>query len=272
MFIVALLIVGLVTTWNMALLTRAVLEQQTSGRALNVVRAFHLSEAGLDAALRQLQDDSSYTGTNATELGSSSGGYSIGVTPLDPSLRQVVVTGWYPANDPQAFGYASRTVEVVVQLGEQPGPGNGVFGDLSVRFDGGGGDEAQLDSYDSRQGPYTPEQARANVRLRTNSNEEGVIALVGGVAIKGDVVLGPGSDPETALQQTPKDWSSITGSVSVAASAVSLEPVTMPSLSDEGSLHIAGHEIVTLPGGLHRFRDLHISGHGQLIFTGPAEV
>lgn len=272
MLVLALLIMGLVVTWDMALLGRAALELQTSGRALNQVRAFHLSEAGLDASLLQLRANPSYTGTEATAIGNGSGGYSVGIIPLGSSLRLIRTTGWFPSNDPAAYGYAARTIETVVQLAEQPGPGNGVLGDVSARFDGGGGDEAMLDSYDSRQGPYVPDQARANVRLWTNAHEEGAVTLVGGVTIKGDVVLGPGSDPALTLRQTPAGWNAVTGSVSVAEAQASLEPVDMPSLPDGGVLRISGHEVVTLPGGQYRFREIRITGHGQLIFTEPAEV
>ena len=51
-----------------------------------------------------------------------------------------------------------------------------------------------------------------------------------------------------------------------------LEPIELPALPDRGPLHLAGNEVVTLPGGLYRFQDIDISGHGRLVFTDRAEV
>ena len=130
----------------------------------------------------------------------------------------------------------------------------------------------KVDSYDSRRGPYTPEGTNGDLRVCTNGHEEKAVTLVGGVDIHGDIVLGPGSDPETTLWQIPAQWTSISGSVSVADMKAPVEVVDIPMLPDGGRLAISGHEVVTLPGGLYRFRKVQISGHGRLVFTGQADV
>lgn len=257
---------------SVSLLTRATVEQRASLRSSNLARAFHLAEAGVDLAIQALRTDPDYTGAPYADLGTHTGGYAIQVARDGPSHWTIRATGSYPANDPAAVGYSVRAIEVVVQLAKGAGPGYGVLGDRSIRFDGGDGDEVRMDSYDSRQGPYASQGARANVRLCTNAHQERAVALVGGVTLLGDVVLGPGSDPERTLWRTPREWISISGSVSVADVGAPVEPVDMPLLPDRGRLHISGHEVVTLPEGLYRFRDLQISGHGRLEFTGPAEV
>ena len=258
------------------LLTRSAVEERVSAQSVNRARAIHLGEAGVDVAIVQLRTDPRYVGANDTDLGNRAGGYSVEVTPDGPSRRIILGRGFYPVNDPTALGYSARTIEVVVQMAKVAGPGYGILGERSVRVDGrdddGGRKRVKLDSYDSRRGPYSPEGAGANVRLATNEHGEQAVALIGGVIVMGDVVLGPGSDPETTLWQVPKGWSSIRGTVSVAETQVPVEPLEMPALPDGGRLSISGHDVVTLPGGLYRFRDLHITGQGQLIFTGPAEV
>ena len=150
------------------------------------------------------------------------------------------------------------------------GTGSGVVGDRSVRFEGWGDDT--VSSHDSRQGPDSLGGAEVNLSVRTNEKKARAISLIGGVTIVGDIILGPESDPEETLWMTPKAWSSIRGSVTVATVKLPLEPVEIPLLSDSGRLWVSGHEAVTLPGGLYRFRDIRISGKGQLVFTGPTQV
>ncbi len=147
------------------------------------------------------------------------------------------------------------------------------MGEESVRIEGFGEHETpKLDSYNSRQGPYDSNTARANVRLGVNAYDERSMSLTGPVTIRGEVVLAPGSDISSTLWMAPKEWVTIEGSVSVSSQRLPVESVEMPLLPDEGSLHVAGNEVVTLPGGQYRFQEVHITGHGQLVFTGPAEV
>ncbi len=273
MLVFALLIATFMVTVSGVGLISSAVDQGIVLRSLNRTRALHLSEAGLDLAIRRLQANPDYTGEAYAPLSDPVGGYTILVTPDGPSDRLVQITGFSPSNDPNSRGYSTATIEAMVRLSKLAGPGYGVMGEESVRMDGfGDGETPKLDSYDSRQGPYNPQTARANVRLGTNANAERSMTLTGPVTIRGDVVLGPGSDPAQTLWMAPKEWVTIEGSVSVSSQRLPLESVELPMLSDEGFLHIAGHDVVTLPGGQYRFRTIHITGNGQLVFTGPAEV
>lgn len=280
LFILTLLIAGLLAMLSGGMLTRSVVEQRASRSSLSLARAFHLSESGVDLAIHELRADPNYTGAGYADFGTGSGGYSIDVIPDGLSSWVIRSTGFYPSNDPTAVDYAARTIETVVRVTKGIGPGYGVLGVQSVRFDGWGHDDIRrggrssmkVDSYDSQRGPYTREGADGNLRICTNGYEEKVIALVGGVTINGDIVLGPGSDPDKTLWQVPKQWTSIRGSVSVAELEAPIELVEMPMLPDGGHLSLSGHDVVTLPGGLYRFHDLQISGNGTLLFTGPAAV
>lgn len=262
------------------MLTRSVIEQRSSRLSVDVARVFHLSESGLDVAIQALRTDPHYTGASYTALGNRLGGYAIEVAPDGPSRRMIRSTGFYPSNNPTAIDYAARTIETVVQVTKGTGPGYGVLGVQSVWFDGWdhvnirkeGRRSLRVDSYDSRRGPYPEGAANGNLRICTNGHEEKAVALVGGVTIHGDIVLGPGSDPETTLWRVPEQWTSISGSVSVADMEAPMETVEIPMLPDGGRLSISGHEVVTLAGGLYRFHDMRISGNGTLVFTGPAEV
>ena len=262
------------------ILTRSVIEQRSSQLSVTLARVFHLSESGLDVAIQALRTDPDYTGASYTELGNRLGGYAIEVVPEGPSRRIIRSTGFYPENNPAAFDYAARTIEAVVQMTKGAGPGYGVLGVRSVRFDGWGHDGTNttddrtgmtVDSYDSRQGAYV-KGSSASLRVCTNANEPRAVTLIGGVTINGDVLLGPGSDPQTTLWRVPEKWNSISGTVSVADVGLPVESVEMPVLPDGGQLSISGHEVVSLPGGLYRFHDMQIAGHGRLVFTGPAEV
>lgn len=273
MLVFALLIATFIVTVSGAGLISSAVDQGIVLRSLNRVRALHLSEAGLDLALRNLQANPDYTGAAYALLSDQVGGYMIQVTPQSPSDRLIQITGFSPSDDPTSRGYSTATIEAMVRLSQLAGPGYGIMGEESVRIEGFGDHEApKLDSYNSRQGPYDSQTARANVRLGTNANAERSMALTGPVTIRGDVVLGPGSDLSSTLWMAPKEWVTIEGSVSVSSQRLPSESVEMPLLPDEGRLHIAGHEVVTLPGGQYRFHEIHITGNGQLVFTGPAEV
>ena len=269
--ILALLIVELMLTWSGGMLTSSHVEQGASLRSLNLVRAFYLAEGGLNLAIHELRTDPQYPGGGYAALGTRVGGYAIAVAPDGPSRRIIRATGFAPSNDPSAPGYATKAIEAIVQVSRGNGPGHAVLGDRLVRLHGSVGDEVTVDSYDSREAP-APLQGGGSLRVATNSAEDGAMTFLGGVVIEGDVVLGPGSDPDRVLQRTPQRWTSISGSVSAAERRTPLEPFEMPALPDQGPLHLAGNEVVTLPGGIYRFQEIEITGHGQLVFTDRAEV
>lgn len=276
--IFSLVMAGTLLVWSGGLLTYSTVAQRATLRDWHQMKAFYLSEAGLDVAIHSLKEDPDYIGVDYTDLENGSGGYSIWVGPAQSSQWRVRATGFYPSNDPTAFGYTSRTIEAIVQRVKVAGPGYGVLGERSIRFDSFGDDTEQdetgvrVDSYNSRQGSYGLKESRGNLQVVTNGHERKAVALMGRVAILGDVILGPGSDPETTLWQTSKTWSWIEGEVRVAEVGTALEPVEMPQLPDGGRLLISGHEVVALEGGLYRFREIRISGHGKLVFIGPAQV
>lgn len=279
-FVFACVMVGFVLALSGATLARSTIEHRASRLDVSRLQAFHLSESGLDVAIHQLQRDPNYEGADYTALGPSAGGYAMTVIHREPSSRIIRATGYHPSSNPAVADYATNTVEAVVQLIKRAGPGNGVVGVESVQLNGWGcvstrRDRARhlkLDSYDSRQGPYTAEASRGSLRVCTNDHRERAMSLMGGVAINGDVVLGPGSDPDRTLWQVPEHTISISGAVVVSETAVPVEEVVMPQLPDRGRLSISGDEEVILEGGLYRFRNIRISGHGKLIFTGPAQV
>ena len=269
--------VGTTLASSGGLFWRSMLEQRASRLSLSRLQAFHLSEAALDLALHAFQTDPSYAGTEDTPAGLLGSGYSIAVIPDGPSRRIIRASAYASAGDPAGSDRVETTIEAVVELTRRAGPGYGVVGVQSVRFDdwgrGGLRDRGLLaDSYDSREGPYPAGGGRANLRVCTNGSQDQAVSLIGAVAIHGDVILGPGSDPRRALWRLPESWTSISGSVRVADARVPVEDIELPLLPDGGRLAIAGQEVVSLPGGLYRFQDIQIAGHGRLVFTGPAEV
>jgi len=271
------LVLALILVWTLlmvsgSMLTRSLVEQRASLTSMNGTVALALAEAGLDVAIQALRTNPNYAGTAYQEFGKNLGGYTVQVVPDGSSRWIIQATGFYPSNPTNLLGTTTTTVMATVQRVKIAGPGHGVLGDRSVRFDGLDDDEVRVDSYDSRQGTYSSQGSSGHVRVTTNEFRDRAITLLGKVVIMGDVVLGPGSDPEVTLRRLPNAWTSISGSVIVAKTTAPVEPVELPSLPERGRLQISGNEVVTLPGGLYRFRDIHISGKGQLVFTGPAEV
>jgi len=254
------------------MLTLSTIEQRASERAARLAKAMFLAESGIDQAILALRTDPRYAGSGYTELGNQSGGYLIQVTSDGPSRWIIQSHGVFPQNDPRAFGYTAKAVEVVLETFTRGGPGYGILGNEGVRFNGGGHEVVSIDSYDSRRGLYDHAQARANVRVATNANTDRAMTLVGKIDLKGELVVPAGCDPERILWQTPTTNDALLASVKIANGKVPVEPVELPGLQSLGRLQITGDETVTLEGGVYLFDEIHIAGKGRLEFTGPAEV
>lgn len=269
--VLALIVVGFLLALSGNLGALFLTQQRASTRSTSLSRAFHLAEAGVDATIHMLRANPTSLGLPYTELRPGAGGYASQVVLETPGRWLVRATGSFPSNDPWAVNYATRAIEAVVQLTQGAGLGDGIMGEQAIRISSVGDKGVTVDSYDSRFGPYDVSTAQDNVRLRINGSQPRAMTLIGRATIRGDVVLGPESDPAQTLWH-PLDQVSISGPVTVADAMMPLEPVTLPSLPDGGSLRLSGHDVVSLPGGIYRFHELKISGQGQLVFTGPAQV
>src|SRR3989338_358647 len=166
--IVSMMVAGAAVT------AMAFTEYRLAQRTVNQAKAFYLAEGGLDTALVNLRSDPTYTGAAYApvydEDGNEIGGYEITVTELGDNQLQVSAEGRYPADNPEAAWYATNTVEGTVSVGGSPFTA-AVFANTSMDLNG---NNAVIDSYDSRDGAYSVATAGDNGDVGTNGTSEGV--------------------------------------------------------------------------------------------------
>lgn len=252
------------------LFARSLGHLRSSQRLQNLMQTQYLAEAALDRAIVSLRDPVFLAGVSDsasdpeiayTALGS--GGYEVDVDPIAgrPGIYRVQAVGYYPARQSNSPGFVNRTLESYTRVTPAGPPSAGILGDLSVNLNG----SLRVDSYDSRQ----PGGVRSTGRGVVGSNGvlSNSIRINGSTQVFGDVLSGPGSGADT-IQITGS--SMVTGQVGAAPARFDLPPVTEPAGNTE--LRINGHQTVTLPGGVHHYSRITVSGGGRLSFTGPAVV
>jgi len=105
----------------------------TSERSVRVAiastQALHLAEAGIDKAIYELNQDSSYTGETDTVLGD--GAFTVTISTIDGSSKQIEATAWVPSSqNPLATETIRATVGIdasIVSFHYGVQAGNGGF-------------------------------------------------------------------------------------------------------------------------------------------------
>lgn len=148
----------------------------------------------------------------------------------------------------------------------------GIFADQSVSI-GGTGD---VDSYNSCEGPYDPDNPGSNASVGTNSTGEDSITLQPQAVINGDAYIGPYGDPDNDIS-----GGYVTGSTFALEDSKSLYPITDPGGGDAYTLPLSVDDLnLTIKAGTFRLSDLtmdggdtiHISGDVTLIVDGPIKL
>ncbi|MHC5022910.1 MAG: fibro-slime domain-containing protein [Planctomycetota bacterium] len=93
-----------------------------------------------------------------------------------------------------------------------------------------------VDSFDSSLGPYGGANVSAAVQVSSNSTDPGVIQLGLGSTIMGDVLVGPGGDPATVIENAGGTITGVTGTLAAPYPMPVLTPpsdaVVGPNLGD----------------------------------------
>lgn len=129
---------------------------------------------------------------------------------------------------------------------------------------------AWTDSYDSRQGAYNQGGNRGHKGdASTDATTAGAVSLNTNTTIDGNVAVGPGGDPATAINAA----GTITGTRSAENAAWNMPLSTIPAgATNGGSLSISGNRTVTLREGTYWFSSISITGNGQLQTTGAVKI
>ncbi|MSR77637.1 MAG: hypothetical protein EXS63_05365 [Candidatus Omnitrophica bacterium] len=268
LLVTACLMLAATSTISMAMFARSNAFIQATERSQNKIIAFHMAEAGVDMALKQLTTNSSYTGVSYTSLNTSTtqGGYKIAITTPDDNsnVRIIQATGYSPSYTTSDRAYQSRSVTSYVKLATS----NFDFGAFAVdklKFKGAGG----VDSYNSDDGAYNPANPGSNGDIGTDSGDDDHIKLQDSTKIKGNITVGVGSDPGDVVQIT--GTATVSGTKSAATSARSYESKTTTATS-EGDLKIKKTTTYYLTPGTHRFDSIKIEDTGVLSALGAVTI
>ena len=258
------LVLVVLGVFSVALYSREITTLHSYHRSQNLIRAFHLAESGVDLAISQLRQNSSYAGQGYSSLGNA-GGYLVQVQVPDPvaspNVRRITATGETPSNLTTSYAYQQRQVVAYVNISGSPF-NNALFAKTSIDMNG----NAITDSYDSRTGVMG-----TNGDIATNGAAAGAITLTGNARVKGDAVVGPGADVSKAISLDKNTV--IEGTQSAASSTVALNSVQIPpNLANQGALSVSSKDTVTLPGGAYWYSSINISGDALVNFTGPATL
>lgn len=259
--------------FSLSLWMRHASMSRNAEETMNRLRAFHLAESALDQAIVNLEANITYTGVNGVNYaknGQTIGSYDILVESPDANnslMKRITATGTTPNLDGAGRGLSTRTIVCYLNLVQNPTFQFAIFADEKVDLQGS--PSLYIDSYDSRLADYSLATARAKADVGTNGTGNGVVSLTGNVTVKGDVTVGPGGNPATAI--TVGNNASISGTTGAAIEPLEMEESKVPkSIIQMGSVSLTGEEV--LPSGNYSFDSLSITGNGSLKFSGPANI
>lgn len=226
------------------------------------LRAFYAAEAGLTAALAEINTGLDPGGDGLGTVGGSLGSETFQAT-ATPNA-----TGYDVASTGVARG-ARRTIQQVVELG--PGPFSGAFLSVDAMTLSG----VTIDSYDSTQGTYgsqvvgfDPNIGREYARKSGDVGGFGSISIFGSTGILGDVRPGPGASVSYG-----------SGSWYVSGDEVPFaDPSDLPSISydppalEPVEVDLKGNQTATYTEGTYRFSEVELSGQSVLTFAGDVTV
>ncbi len=270
--ITAFLALALLLILSGAFFMSSLTEQRVSQRQLANATAFYLAEAGVDDAIVRLRSDNMYAGTtpSTASLGTQ-GVFETRVTQPDPinqpNLRRIESWGYTPSKDATAYGYQMKKLDVYVNVTQNPLFPKAIFAQEEIEILGG----SLVDSYNSSQGPYDPNNPGSNADIGSNNidGENDVIEVSGGSTVMGDAVVGPDVPYQDAIEVSSN--STITGTQSNSSTQTVLNPPTIP----DGTTSVDLSNVTspqTFSGGEYSASSIKIVGSGYIQFTGPTTL
>ena len=275
--VTAYLLISVLSVLSLGLFSRGFYFSEAAERNKNKMVAFNLAEAGVDLALAQLADDPNYIGSSGY-IGMSNatmeGGYQVQVCPptcdgltlpTDPNMRLIAAVGYSPSNTSTDRGYEAKSITTYALINQSSYFSFGVFAKDSIKLTGNAG----TDSFNSNDAPYSALTAGSNGDLATDAGGNADITMTGNVTIKGDVTVGPGSDPNTVI--------STSGNVSISGNqAAANDPYNPPDVTttmvSSGQLKVNGNSTEILPTGTYRYSSIQVSGNGSIQALGPVTI
>lgn len=279
MIMAALMILGI------AAMQGTTIEHTISGNHLTATQAFYAAEAGVTRVVAKLirSTDEFVAKPDAKALGLPSAkpaqanftnNFSYWVSDLryDPAAPPTWVEIEGSGNVLGTKGLSQVVARVEFDTAAYLFD-RGIFADQSVAI-GGTGD---VDSYNSCEGPYDPDNPGTNATVGTNGTGEDSITLQPQATISGDAYIGPEGDPTTDIS-----GGTITGTSYALEDPKPLYPITDPGGGESLTLLMDGSGDINadVTGGTYRLSDLtldggdtiHIKGDVTIIVDGPITI
>ncbi len=269
------LVTALLAIFAIAHFSRSVVFVKTNERNVNRMIAFNMAESGVDWAISQLASDTEYTGTSAyvpLDTNFMKGGFTVSVTKddSDPKIRIIQANGFAPSNDSTSRAYQNIKVTAYAKYGDSNLFDFAIFSKNSINLTASG-TVASVDSYDSRNGPYSSGNSGGEGDIASNSIAASTITLGGNTLVNGDVLIGPDGDISTGISVGPN--ATYTGSPDTLSSEQQYPDPTVPAgIPSSGNLSVSGNTNLILTPGTYHYTSLNISGNGRLTLTGPTEI
>ena len=253
------------------MLMRSLNEAQLSRRSAARQSAFHLADAAIDQAARNLKTPTD-TSDDVTSRTMETGTFQLDTPVPDPNNAQV-----YRVTVHGTSSGETRDLEAVFQLLPKSVFQFALFGSQTVSVSG----NATTDSYDSRNGAYHAGAAGHDGDIGTNSTATGGVAVSGSIFVDGQVAVGSGATNPTSVV-TGYNPAFITGGTSppsdtqdVVAQSQNfpMPDVTIPS-GCETTLPSSVHNVRTFVSGVTYCPpgDMTVNGNDTFTATGPVKI
>ena len=220
--------------------SRSTTELLANNRFVATQQAFHIAEAGVDAALVEFTSGGADRvpnfsraegwadqANNACDPGEScTTTFSLGTAAVTVRVSDIATSPTTITSTGATAG-SQQTIEMVV---EPPPPSifeQAIFGLEGVRLDQG----IIVNSYDSTKGPYTLAPDTTNRKehgdVRTNSTETNTLTLNRNVQVFGDVLVGAHGIPSVVINQS--QGVQVSGTEQAASNNLTLPAVQIPA-------------------------------------------
>jgi hypothetical protein len=250
-------------------ITLTTFDSEISSNYRSAVQSMYAAETGIKHMMTLYRTDpSTFTNTqSASDMGLSTA--KPDAVNLPPNFVYWVSNLAYEGSVPPQYVDITSNGSVIgtpslsritVRLAYEPGGEDfGIVAVDKIRISGG-----LLDSYNACNGAYDSVTNSGDVEVITNATAEDSIDMSGDAMIRGDAVVGPGGDPEEAINA---DLSAITGDRRAATELQDATPVVDPGGGTPLVPTFPG-DIETVPGGTYRVAgDLSVPGGKEMHIT-----
>ena len=211
-----MLLVVLLISMGMGLLKLGLHSRMLSIRNTSDISARCAADAGLAKALFEMNENLKVKPWNGSSLPFETE-MSLPNCEAVYSYSVIYDSGIYTLQSTGTFAQSQRTVSCTLQL---RGPFEAaIFTEGFINLN----NSAEVDWYNY-------DASDANMKVGTNSTEDGSVNLANSATIKGDVAVGVGGDPDTAIDLG--NSAVIEGQTSALSEEVELPPITVPEAID----------------------------------------